>query len=662
MAVPALLGAIGAGVLQGSTTIIAQSLWQMFLRLGAGLITFGAVTAFFERETNLDTIMKKIVGESEWKKVESELQKSGSKDRLENFIKYLKDLNIFGAWASFGGGLIDPTVGYFTQGLVSAYQWSIGLGWLSWVALSPLLDALIAEPARDAAKYALRPKNLTRDEAEKIYARGFGTYEDYKYAMAILGYSDDKIDKVKNLIFDEVTSSKEELLLRSGQLSREKIKEILKTIGIKDEAIDYIIKTMYKLLPEDNIEKLYILGKIDLKQYEALLKLLGYSDETIQIKKYLLVYELLSGTTSKLIQAGIIDENQVRAKLREIGFSEHAAKILVKQTKKEIPLAYIDDILFAFPEKQEEILQKLIKMGFDVDDAKLIINAILARKSRFEKDLTKTDIKQLLDYEIITPADAKRYLIDIGYSEDEANLLIALWQKQMALKNKPKSRDLAKMDIVRLYINGLITREEAINLLKNLGYDDSEADLILKIYEKAKENASKDKKREITKTDIIRLYKQGLLDETSALNYLLQLGYKEEEAKLLLQSSKITAIRDRNLTIAQLRDAFRFGIMREDEIRTYLKDLGYDDNEVEQLMKSQILRYKYDWKKALEELEEKKKFLLEVMDKLNLEVNKARIRRELELIEIQMDLINALQDRAIIIKNPNGTFTIYIAM
>ncbi len=660
---PAPILIFAGAILAGAGSTIGATLVGETLRTIKRGVYYGiAVNSIYkelEEKTTFENVLKNAVG------IEPEtLQniKYKGKEAYNNASKFLGFLRSYLTKSTLDAGfagIFEPYAQAFVTSIYNAYSWSFGLGWLSWVAMAPILQYTVANPMESALRYHFRPRELTKDELEKAYARGYISFEQYQEGLRILGYKEEHLDALQSTLIDEIVSGKMETLLRSGKITKEEIEEKLKKMKFAGKQIEYIIKNLYKLPSEDTLEKMYLLGIIDLVTYEQYLRFLGYDENDIKRKEKLLVYELLSGNTKKLVELGILTVDKVKEKLEELGYNVDEATLFAKKAKKEIPLSYIDDILINFPQYENEIFRNLIERGFTEEDARLIISAIKARKREKERDLTKSDIRELFTFGIINESEAKNMLRALGYDESEVQLLISIWKMKESLKNKKVERNLAKTDILKALKFGLVSEDEAKDMLKNIGYDDAEIEILINILKKSLEKEPKERKREIAKNDIVKAYRAGIIDRNDAINMLISLGYSNKDAELILSASSYKTIRERNLTIAQLEQAFRIGIIDLETVKEYLRDLGFDENEIEWIIKTRFERERYDWRKAIDELKQRIDMLNKIKQNLTFDENKKLIDSLIAEAQRQIDLINALQDNAIIIKRPDNRFAIY---
>lgn len=263
----------------------------------------------------------------------------------EMFTELIKKVNVDIAKKSAALGIVDPWWGSQAARIFNAVIWSLGLGWLSWVSLSPVLDLLIATPTRNALMRKFRLKTLSESEAEEAYRR---------------------------LLIDEKT-----------------LDEVYKELGYPDDIIAVKKDLITKILPESKLEKLYKLGRISKDLYIVGLTMLGYAEP----------------------------------------------------------------------------------------HARLLADIASMEKTEKERDLTKSEILKGYKVGMISRENAKQMLQDLGYTADEAEFILTV---QDISTEKP--RELTPTQVLRAYREGIIKEEECKRRLQEMGYVPEDINILIRLY------------------------------------------------------------------------------------------------------------------------------------------------------------------------------------
>ena len=152
-----------------------------------------------------------------------------------------------------------------------------------------------------------------------------------------------------------------------------------------------------------------------------------------------------------------------------------------------------------------------------------------------ERDITKTDIIKGVKQGVITRAQGIELLVDMGYSEDEADYIleinIPLDEEEVVVRQ----RELTKADILKGLKAEVITRAEAGDKLRELRYSPTDAEFLLTIFDAQVEPPAEPREREASKADIILAVKKGLLTQQDGYLMLLDLGFTPEASEFIIE-------------------------------------------------------------------------------------------------------------------------------
>lgn len=156
----------------------------------------------------------------------------------------------------------------------------------------------------------------------------------------------------------------------------------------------------------------------------------------------------------------------------------------------------------------------------------------------------------------------------LGYSEDDAKLIVAAAHSEKNAADK----DLTKSEIVRLYSEGAIGRDDAAGMLGNLGYDSKESDFLLTI-------SDFQRVARFLNAAIGRVHTQFVnhridVDVVTTALDRLQVPSDQRENLIDLWTEE-RAANVKILTAAEVAKAAQLGFMEVQESYTYLQNLGY---------------------------------------------------------------------------------------
>lgn len=175
---------------------------------------------------------------------------------------------------------------------------------------------------------------------------------------------------------------------------------------------------------------------------------------------------LSSGEIQQTFITGVITNDRAIALLKETGLSQENAQSLVDAWRVVIgyntPTASINHLIVAYQDEiisQEEYVQALRDKGYPPDTIDFYVKLAEGPAIEVTRELTKSDIQGLYGDELIDYTDALNRLINLGYSPDDAELLLS--RKKTPIE---KSREYA------LFRQGYINPADFVDILISLGY------------------------------------------------------------------------------------------------------------------------------------------------------------------------------------------------
>ena len=136
---------------------------------------------------------------------------------------------------------------------------------------------------------------------------------------------------------------------------------------------------------------------------------------------------------------------------------------------------------------------------------------------------------------------------------------------------------LTRVDVRRMYRVGTLDEEGVENAYLDTGYSPDNAKKMLEFtlqYEN-RDNVG------ITRSNIIKAYKQGLLTENDLESYLQTLGYNESVVSFWLSMAVYEKQQDElDDNVDEFKAQYNLGLINEDELRTELRSLDLPDSYV----------------------------------------------------------------------------------
>jgi len=377
-----------------------------------------------------------------------------------------------------------------------------------------------------------------------------------------------------------------------GVYTKEDIEWYRKAAGLSPEDARKAAEAMVAYRSEAEREALrreymyaYARGEITLEDFRAKLEELKTSKDKIPL--WLERAELYKRRTTKatpaneplsitrstaqwLFEHDVWTEEQFREALKELGYPDGAIEAYLEQSKrrkeerkpepKRLSEAKLEDLAFYGIITEAEWRNGLIALGYTETDANKLIQLAKEEWARKEE---KPKVRRLSESDVIDayefglygiyadedyyrqmnyPPDkirwyaehsVEKWYLDAGYSPEDARLLARLVYLKYEV---PKLRT--------LYRNGWINKQQLIEGLKELGIPEPRLTEMAMNFIKAEQPERLRKERDLTKSEIIKGVKSGVITPQQAVYLLMDLGYDEWEAWYLLAIYKVVEAGD----------------------------------------------------------------------------------------------------------------------
>jgi hypothetical protein len=186
----------------------------------------------------------------------------------------------------------------------------------------------------------------------------------------------------------------------------------------------------------------------------------------------------------------------------------------------------------------------------------------------------RVDIRRMYNSGVLDEAGVKRGYLDIGYDDEKATKLTEFTK---ALKTGT-AKDLTLSMITNAFKQGNVSRDAALEMIIDLGYEEDEADFILALYEQQ----TKQESRELSQSKFDVMFQLGLIDREELKRNLIALNYATDAAENLTKIEEAKkAGKISLLPLGTLREALRRKIIEPEDFAARAQRLGYQDDEIE---------------------------------------------------------------------------------
>lgn len=297
----------------------------------------------------------------------------------------------------------------------------------------------------------------------------------------------------------------------------------------------------------------------------------------------------------RMHKLGVLDDEAVVIAYKAIGYNDENAERLLEFTKR-LNEAEARDALEPFLStlrtqarslylrgvlNEAELRETFAALGYtDEQIDAFVAEAEFVRSAELAEDISAR-VQALYVGGHWTSDQASQRLASAGFDQRDIGRLFQDWNLRLELREETEAeraeKDLTRADITGAFTEGVISRSEAEPMVKALGYDDAETELILDRIEFKKATAE----RKAAETRMKALYVAGRVDRGKVTAELDRVGVPAERREALLTEWTADAVlKVPTLTVAQIQAALKRSIIQEPEAVARLSDHGYTDEDV----------------------------------------------------------------------------------
>ena len=424
----------------------------------------------------------------------------------------------------------------------------------------------MTEPLNRALSYTmnllLSNRIPTETELIEMRFRGIIDQDEYFFLMQSLGYAKKQAERLYEMRKNLLTATENLVAYWKGIISKEEFESNMKKLGFDDKQIE-IYEKINRFYPSPSD---FIHFAVRDVYNEAIVGKYGYDEEFPEnivedvkkigmdekwIKYYWRAHWDLPSPTQgyEMLHRLNPDVLEVRGRAyEEMGLKPEEIKTDLDTIRELLKIAdypkYWRDRLIAIAYSpitrvdlrriyelglidRKELVARLQELGYTKSDAELLAVFFDTLKNQEMLDKVKSKLDDLYKAGKITKDEMKKYLENLGYSETEIDLLITYLDYEI---REEKTKEQLKL-IETLFRKGIIDIEEVRTKLRNLGIESNMIDYYLSLWTTKKVSYRKT----LTKTDIENLYKKKLIDEQKCRELLKKLNYTDEAIDLLIK-------------------------------------------------------------------------------------------------------------------------------
>lgn len=230
---------------------------------------------------------------------------------------------------------------------------------------------------------------------------------------------------------------------------------------------------------------------------------------------------------TEALNRGLINEATFREMFLESRIKNRYLPLLLKMRERLIPQETVRLLYRNGVYSREATLRTLLQHGFSADDAASLLALEDTRQDDTTKELSRAQIVDMYDEQILDENTARELLKGLGYAEQNIDLMIALAD----IKRVQRYVNAAITRVRSAYLTGKLDENEAMLQLDALAVSPAQKEELITIWSIDRGTISKT----LTPAQVRQAFKKNLITEEDARVRLLAQGYDEVDAGLYLQ-------------------------------------------------------------------------------------------------------------------------------
>lgn len=500
------------------------------------------------------------------------------------------------------------------QAIQNVY-WNLGLGFLTWQTMAPILQGAILEPLQRDVQRVYRGQRFSLSQQQDLYALGQITRDEMAAQLVELGWRDTDVDHVIALAYTKLSRSDVIDLWHAGIFDDAAAAARMRALGYSPDDIQLLLQLEVRQdVTADKNESVSVLtqamseGLISQDDFIRELSAQGYTLneidlrlQLIRIKQQTAQRQLSVGQLKQAWQNNIILDEEARHHLTELGYADTEVQTILDTWKAEIAPKFLQvnqsNVLEAYRFgilDRRTALDQLTHIGYSADAATTLIEITEAKypeafggsPPRKQKYLTLGAVTDLYAMGRLNDSDVLAWARQVGYSDADSQSVLEL----IKAKGAGGGRALSQATIESAYATGVFSRDQAQGALEQLGFSPTDADTELTVYEQKNPATFNPQAvtsvRQPTIAVLVKAYQAGFIDQTQFYDQAKAIGYSQEAAQLYLETSNTKTVKGtKALTKAEITEAFKKNLFDYSTALSALEDLGYSTDDADLLLR-----------------------------------------------------------------------------
>ena len=235
------------------------------------------------------------------------------------------------------------------------------------------------------------------------------------------------------------------------------------------------------------------------------------------------------GEALELYNRGEMSRAEVEQAIRESRVKNKYIGDILKLRRRVPPERTVITLLAHGAIDHAHALELLAELGFDRPTSEAIVKAGTAQRTTSTRHLAAGTIAELAAEHAITEQEATTTLHSLGWTDHDARLELKVAQ----LRREHAWRQSAASRVGTDYVDRLIDKNTLVGYLDHIGLPVEQRDAYLELWD-IERGA---RRRHLTEAQIVAAVKHGALQDADGHARLVELGYSEQDAHVLLQTA-----------------------------------------------------------------------------------------------------------------------------
>lgn len=231
----------------------------------------------------------------------------------------------------------------------------------------------------------------------------------------------------------------------------------------------------------------------------------------------------------QLYNRGLVTEAQVEQALHESRLKNKYSKLAFDLHRRIIPTESLQRILRYNGIGTADAVRIAMESGYSEQDATTLVSSGAMERLRVYKDKVVASVVTMVEDNLMADTEAETLISDLGYTADDAKFIL----QSSDFRRTAKIKEQVVNSIRSKFVAHHITKNEASGFLDSLGVDTAQRDQLIMLWTVESEAFT----RTLTEAQVVKAVKLQLLTADEGIARLVAMGYNATDADLLIKGA-----------------------------------------------------------------------------------------------------------------------------